>query len=192
MAMEDKIAAAKEINELLNNIVRLGGFRLKYRIAVDPPVSPEAEWERPAILVDFSGPDSSLLVARGGELLHALEMVVVESVGDLLDEHERISFDALGFQQARTDELVMAARVAAEKVLKSGAPYAFSPMNARERRVVHLALKDEPELRTESEGEGPARHLVVYPKDYSGKAPAAPAAAGRPSGGRGSERRGRR
>jgi spoIIIJ-associated protein len=191
MAMEDKIAAAKEINELLNNIVRLGGFRMKYRIAVDPPVSPEAEWERPAILVDFSGPDSPLLVARGGELLHALEMVVVESVGDMLDEHERISFDALGFQQARTDELVMAARVAAEKVLSSGAPYAFSPMNSRERRVVHLALKDTPELRTESEGEGPARHLVVYPKDYKGKAPAAPAGA-RPAARRDSERRGRR
>jgi spoIIIJ-associated protein len=191
MALEDKIAAAKEINELLNNIVRLGGFRLKYRIAVDPPVSEGAEWDRPAILVDFSGPDAPLLVARSGELLHALEMVTVESVGDLLDEHERISFDALGFQQARTDELVMSARVAAEKVLTSGTPYAFGPMNSRERRVVHLTLKDEEKLRTESEGEGPARHLVVYPKDYKGKAPAAPAGA-RPAARRGSERRGRR
>ena len=182
MAIEEKIAAAKQINELLNNIVRLGGFRVKYRIAVDPPVSEGAEWDRPAILVDFSGPDSPLLVARGGELLHALEMVVVESVGDMLDEHERISFDSMGFCQARTDELVMSAQVAAEKVRHSGAPYAFSPMNSRERRVVHLALKEEEDLRTESEGEGPARHLVVYPKDYKGKAPAAPAAAGRPSG----------
>jgi spoIIIJ-associated protein len=172
MAIEEKIAAAKQINELLNNIVRLGGFRVKYRIAVDPPVSEGAEWDRPAILVDFSGPDASLLVARGGELLHALEMITVESVAGMLDEHERISFDALGFRQARTDELVMSARVAAEKVLKSGTPYAFSPMNSRERRVVHLALRDEPELRTESEGEGPARHLVVYPKSYQGKAPA--------------------
>lgn len=181
MALEDKIAAAKEINELLNNIVRLGGFRVKYRIAVDPPASEGAEWDRPAILVDFSGPDGGLLVARGGELLNALEMVTVESVGDLLDEHERISFDALGFRQARNDELVMAARVAAEKVIKSGSPYAFSPMNSRERRVVHLALKDDPELRTESEGEGAARHLVVYPKNYQGKAPAAPASS-RPAG----------
>lgn len=185
MAIEEKIAAAKRINELLNNIVRLGGFRVKYRIAVDPPVSDGAEWERPAILVDFSGPDASLLVARGGELLHALEMIVVEAVGDMLDEHERISFDALGFRQARTDELAMLARVAAEKVIKTGVPYAFAPMNSRERRVVHLALHDNPELRTESEGEGPARHLVVYPKNYKGKAPA-PAGAGRPAARRGS------
>ena len=181
MAIEDKIAAAKQIHELLNNIVRLSGFRVKYRIAVDPPVNQGAEWDRPAILVDFSGPDSSLLVARGGELLHALEMITVESVGDMLDEHDRISFDSMGFRQARNDELVMAARVAADKVRKSGVPYAFSPMNSRERRVVHLALADVEELRTESEGEGPARHLVVYPKNYKGKAPAAPAAS-RPSG----------
>jgi len=180
MAIEEKIAAAKQINELLGNIVRLGGFRVKYRIAVDPPVSQEAEWERPAILVDFSGPDSSLLVARGGELLHALEMITVESVGDMLDEHDRISFDSMGFRQARTDELVMSAKVAAEKVRQTGAPYAFSPMNSRERRVVHLALRDVEDLRTESEGEGPARRLVVYPKNYKGKAPAAPAA-GRPA-----------
>ena len=130
-----------------------------------------------------------MLVARGGELLHALEMVTVESVGDMLDEHERISFDSMGFRQARTDELVMSAKVAAEKVRKTGAPYAFSPMNSRERRVVHLALRDVEDLRTESEGEGPARHLVVYPKSYKGKAPAVPVAAGRPGGRSGGRRR---
>ncbi len=185
MAMEEKIQAAKEINELLNKIVRLGAFRLKYRIAVDPPPAQGAEWDAPAILVDFSGPDADLLTARGGELLNALELVTVESVGDLLEDNERISFDALGFRQERTDELVLAAKVAADKVRDSDTPYSFAPMNSRERRVVHLALKDDPELRTESEGEGRARHLVVYPKDFQGKAPAAPA----PSrGGRGRRR----
>jgi spoIIIJ-associated protein len=179
MALEDRIAAAKEINELLNQIVRLGAFRLKYRIAVDPPASLGAEWDRPAILVDFSGPDSSMLVARGGELLRALEMITVESVGDLLDEHERISFDALGFVQARAEELIAAAGVAAEKVRRTGEPYAFQPMNSRERRVVHLALRDEEDVRTESEGEGLNRRLVVYPKDYKGKPPAPAAPAGR-------------
>lgn len=174
MAMEDKIAAAKQIHELLTKIVRLGGFRLKYRIAVDPPAVEGSDWERPAIVVDFTGPDVDLLTARGGELLQALELIALESVGDLLDEHERISFDAEGFRQSRNEELGAAAQAAAEKVRQSGSPYAFAPMNSRERRVVHLALKNVEDLRTESEGEGSARHLVVYPKDYSGPAPAAP------------------
>jgi len=104
-------------------------------------------------------------------------MITVESVGDMLDEHERISFDAIGFRQARIDELVASAHFAAEKVRNTGRPYAFSPMNSRERRVVHLALRDVEDLRTESEGEGPARHLVVYPRNYKGKAPAPPAVA---------------
>jgi len=42
-------------------------------------------------------------------------------------------------------------------------------MSSRERRIVHLALRDADDLRTESQGEGPQRHLVVYPKDYKGK-----------------------
>jgi spoIIIJ-associated protein len=44
-------------------------------------------------------------------------------------------------------------------------------MSSRERRIVHLALRDCEDLRTESEGEGPNRHLVVYPKDFKGSTP---------------------
>jgi TrmH family RNA methyltransferase len=63
-------------------------------------------------------------------------------------------------------ELRMAATVAAEKVRRTGAPYEFTPMSSRERRIVHLALREDTDLRTESEGEGMGRRLVVYPKDY--------------------------
>ena len=74
----------------------------------------------------------------------------------------------------RIQELRTAADVAADKVRKTGTPYHFSPMSSRERRIVHLALRDESDLHTESEGEGPQRRLVVYPKDYKG-APGKPA-----------------
>ena len=59
----------------------------------------------------------------------------------------------------------MAASVAAEKVRKSGMPYKFAPMSSRERRIVHLALREEVDLITESEGEGLRRCVVVYSKD---------------------------
>jgi spoIIIJ-associated protein len=74
----------------------------------------------------------------------------------------------------RIQELRSAADVAAEKVRKTGTPYHFNPMSSRERRIVHLALRNESDLHTESEGEGPQRRLVVYPKDYKG-APGKPA-----------------
>jgi len=66
----------------------------------------------------------------------------------------------------RLEELRVAANVAAERVRKSGMPYEFAPMSSRERRIVHLALREQTDLHTESQGEGPRRCLVVYPKDY--------------------------
>jgi spoIIIJ-associated protein len=172
MPIQDKIATAKKINELLTGIVKYGDFRLKYRITVDPPVPDNRDWEHPVIVVDFSGADSPMLLERGAELLRSIETVVIESLHLGSEEHDRIAFDCMNYRSARLQELKLSADVAAEKVRKTKMPYAFAPMSSRERRVVHLALRDEADLRTESEGEGPQRHLVVYPKDYKGKAAA--------------------
>lgn len=166
MPIPDKIAAAKKINEFLQSIVTHGGLRLKYRIMVDPPIAEQRDWERPEILVDFAGPDSVLLLDRGGELLRALELLTFEMLRLPSGEHEKISFDCQNQRSIRLQELRMAASVAAEKVRKTGTPYQFAPMSSRERRVVHLALRDEADLHTESEGEGMRRCLMVYPKDY--------------------------
>jgi len=173
MAMADKIEKAKRIGELLNNVISLAGFRLKYRITVDPPLPEQTDWEKPSILVDLSGADAPLLLERGGELLRAIECVVLEAVRVGPEDHERIAFDSMGFRAARFEELRLSASVAAEKVRHTGEPYPFAPMSSRERRVVHLALREETDLHTESVGEGPNRHLVVFPKDYKGKPPVA-------------------
>jgi spoIIIJ-associated protein len=60
----------------------------------------------------------------------------------------------------------MAASVAAEKVRQTGTPFHFAPMSSRERRSLHLALRDQTDLRTESDGEGFNRSVVLYPADY--------------------------
>jgi len=166
MPIPDKIAAAKKINEMLQGVVTLGGLRLKYRITVDPPLPEERDWERPEILVELSGPDSTLLLERGGELLRAIELLAIEALRLPGNEHEKICFDCMNQRKLRLEELRMAASVAADRVRKSGMPYEFAPMSSRERRIVHLALRDHSDLHTESQGEGPRRCLVVYPKDY--------------------------
>ncbi len=166
----DKVAAANKINQFLQAVVTHGGLRLKYRIVVDPPLPENRDWEKPDILVDFSGPDSTLLLDRGGELLRALELLALEILHLSSGEHEKVCFDCQNRRSMRIQELRAAATVAAEKVRKTGSPYTFSPMSSRERRIVHLALRDEADLRTESEGEGADRRLVVYPKDYRGVA----------------------
>ena len=168
MPIPDKVSAANKINTFLQAVVTHGGLRLKYRIVVDPPLPENRDWEKPEILVDFAGPDAALLLDRGGELLRALELLALEMLRLPSGEHEKISFDCHGHRAQRIAELKTAAGVAAEKVRKTGTPYEFSPMSSRERRIVHLALRDEADLRTESEGEGMRRCLVVYPKDYKG------------------------
>jgi spoIIIJ-associated protein len=166
MTITDKVAAANKINGFLQAVVTHGGLHLKYRIVVDPPIPENRDWEKPDILVDFTGPDSALLLDRGGELLRALELLALEMLRLPSGEHEKISFDCQNHRSQRIQELRMAASVAADKVRKTGTPYHFNPMSSRERRIVHLALRDEADLLTESEGEGMRRCLVVYPKDY--------------------------
>src|SRR5215813_2058190 len=162
----DKVAAANKINQFLQAVVTLGGLRLKYRIVVDPPLPENRDWEKPEILVDFAGPDSGLLLDRGGELLRALELLALEMLRLPSGEHEKVCFDCQNRRSMRIQELRAAADVAAEKVRKTGSPYKFNPMSSRERRIVHLALREEADLHTESEGEGMRRCLVVYPKDF--------------------------
>jgi spoIIIJ-associated protein len=172
MPIEDKIAAARKISELLNGMIKHGDFHLKYKIMVDPPAADDGETEHPLIAVDLSGGDSSLLLERGGELLRAFEQVALEMLRLAPDEHELVLFDCQSFRARRKQELRLAAQVAADKVRASGSPYAFAPMSSRERRLVHIALRDREDLRTESAGEALQRYVVVYPKDYTGKPPA--------------------
>jgi spoIIIJ-associated protein len=166
MPITDKVAAATQIGEFLQALISHGGFKLKYRITVDPPFPQNRDWERPEILVEFAGPDSALLLERGGELLRSFELLASEILRLQGNEHEKIWFDCRNFRAMRIDELQLAARVAAEQVRRTNAPYRFAPMSSRERRIVHLALREEKDLRTESDGEGGRRSVVVYPGNH--------------------------
>jgi spoIIIJ-associated protein len=173
MAIPEKVAAARKVEVLLKSLLQHGGLRLRYRITVDPPLPEERQWERPQILVELSGPDQEMLLERNAELLRALELLATEMLRLPPGDHDKLSFDAMGYRAARLQELKLAASVAADKVRETGRPYEFGPMSSRERRILHLALRDLPDLRTESDGDAARRHVVVYPKDY--RAPKRPA-----------------
>jgi spoIIIJ-associated protein len=162
----NKLESANQLNAFLAGVVKHAGLKVRYRITVDPPTAEDRDWERPEVLVEFAGPDAYLLLERGAELLRSLELLAMEMLRLAGNEHEKISFDCMGHRKARLEELRMSARVAADRVRQTGAPYHFAPMSSRERRILHLALRDEHDLRTESDGEGPSRSVVLYPKDY--------------------------
>lgn len=112
-------------------------------------------------VINIDGEDSSMLRSEGGELLDALEHLVNQSFTRSLPHGERIVCDVDDFRSMRETELRMMARHAAERVRSTGVPFTFGPMNASERRVIHVALADDESLHTESVGEGNARRLKV-------------------------------
>ena len=161
---ERKYSAATigpRIDRFLKDTLRNGGFKADYEIRdVDPG---DDDFETPDVGVKFSGPDVDLLLANRAELLLALEHVTMEALHVSSDDHSRISFDANDYRLLRIEELRVSAMAAADKVKRTGVPFRFNPMNSRERRVIHLALRNETAVRSESLGAGPARGVVVYP-----------------------------
>ena len=149
------------IEQFLRQIVASGKFDLDFAIESGDHSHPD--FENPDIIVKFTGPDVDMLLGNRAELLLALELVTQEVLRLHSDDHSRISFDANDYRALRIEELRISAQAAAEKVKHTGTPFRFNPLNSRERRVIHIALRNEHELRCESAGMGPYRHVVIYP-----------------------------
>ncbi len=106
--------------------------------------------------------DGGLLIGRHGATLDALQYLTLRVLQAEGCERMRITLDVAGYRTRREKVLREMAQDAAKKVLRNGRPHHFEPMSAMERRVVHMAIVDVEGLRTESEGEGRRRHVVVF------------------------------
>jgi spoIIIJ-associated protein len=150
-----------KIDGFLRPLLQNGGFQVKFEI--QDCQSGSDDFETPDVVVKFTGPDVDHLLGNRAELLLALEHITMEMMRMPSEDHSRISFDANDYRLLRIEELRLSAVTAAEKVKRTGVPFRFNPMNSRERRVIHLALRNETAVRSESAGAGPQRMVVVYP-----------------------------
>jgi spoIIIJ-associated protein len=171
----DRDALISALRQFISLLVRACHFDLKAEIRIRRPDAPP-DVENPEVIINFHGRDAGLLLERGGTLLRAVEYLALRWLHLEPRYYDRIRFDCNDAKAARIEELKLAAATAAERVKSSGAPFRFNPMNARERRILHLALRDVPGVRTTSEGEGLMRSVVIYPAG-----PEAAAAAPTPS-----------
>jgi len=146
--MEEACTAASTFLESL-----FQGTGLNIRVAVN---------ETPTeCLLDLSGPDAELLQVEGGELLQAVQHLVNQAFGRRLPDGQRLVCDVEGFRATREAELRAMAKLAADRVRSTSAPFVFGEMNSSERRIIHLTLADCEDLYTESVGDGSARKLRV-------------------------------
>jgi spoIIIJ-associated protein len=184
------------IEDFLDLVLDLADFDLDFEVTEGETLHPD--FENPDLLVRFTGADVELLLANKAELMLALEQLTMEALRMPADEHSLLCFDANDHRMLRIQELRMSAQAAAERVKKTGVPFHFSPMNSRERRILHLAMRDETDVRSESVGEGPIRQVVIVPKDMKTlpepirpprPRPEPPGGPGNRDGGRGRDRR---
>jgi spoIIIJ-associated protein len=159
----DRTAAADALRKFLDGLVRTAKLDLKVTVkAVDGSVagdSNEAE-----VFADLDGRDKEVLLERGAEVLKAIEHLAFRALRLEPAYHDKIHLDSGGYRALRFEELRVTARVAAERVQTSKQPFRLNPMSSRERRIVHLALKDMPGVRTESVGMGEDRQVVIHPE----------------------------
>jgi spoIIIJ-associated protein len=160
----DRDAAAAELRRYLDTVLPAARLDVRFRIvAQDQPAGEELDTAE--IVIDFEGRDQELLLERGAELLKALEYIGVRWLRLDSKLHDRVRFDCCGYRADRLAELKLSAQVAADKVRQSRQAFRFNPMSAQERRIVHLVLKDQPGIRTASEGVGEARQVVIFPDE---------------------------
>ena len=123
---------------------------------------PQQEGEEDTIELDIEGEDSGLLIGRRGETLRALQFTVNLLVGQ--STRGRVILDVEGYRERRYSSLRTLASRVAERVASTGRPITLEPMAPNERRVIHMALADNPRVATESTGMGESRKITVLPR----------------------------
>jgi spoIIIJ-associated protein len=143
----------QEIQQLSEKLTQLMRVNLQVTASIDEQ----------GVLLKFSGPDVDYLLQRNATALNALEYVLNRMCSRFVGKDTKITADAGGFRALREEELHLMAVKASEKVLAYGQPVDLQPMPAHERRIIHLALQEQPKVRTVSEGTGEERKVVILP-----------------------------
>lgn len=121
----------------------------------------EYDGDNGELILDINGGDLAVLIGRHGRTLDALQMVVSSLLSSTLGFHYPIVVDIEGYKSRRKNKVQSLARSSAARAKKQHGSVSLPPMNAYERRLVHLALVDDDSVVTHSEGEEPMRHVVV-------------------------------
>ncbi|MBQ6502999.1 MAG: Jag N-terminal domain-containing protein [Flexilinea sp.] len=117
------------------------------------------------IMIDIQGDDLSFLIGRHSEVLHSLQYITSLIVGREVGHWVPLVIDVQGYRERRERQLRQMAVRMADQVVKTGRRISLEPMSATERRIIHLALRDNKDIMTESIGEEPNRKVVIYPKE---------------------------
>ncbi len=160
---ENKSYIAESAKNILETLLSLMGISASVALSAESPIESEEEATSSTIL-DISGEDLGILIGRRGQTLSSLQYIVRIVVGNQTQTRLPIIIDVEGYKRRRWEALQALALRMAEQVKVRGVPFTLEPMSAFERRIIHLALADHPDVTTESTGLGEARKVVILPK----------------------------
>ena len=129
--------------------------------AMDLKITVEKMLNREQILLTLHGERLGLLIGKHGQTLDALQYLTNLAAGKKYHHHYFILLDAENYRSRRKQTLENLAARCASKAKHTGEPVKLEPMPAGERKIIHMALKDDPLISTDSEGEVPYRYVVV-------------------------------
>ncbi len=130
------------------------------KMNLDVDLFPEVNEE--TIHIEIKSPDAGLIIGQSGATLEALEYLVNKLTARRLGQGAKIILDVEGYRDRHIEALEELARKTAIQVKKTGKSITLKPMSARERRIIHLALKEEPQVKTKSIGSGERRRVVIF------------------------------
>ncbi|MFC4427874.1 protein jag [Deinococcus navajonensis] len=132
---------------------------------IDPELTVNVTQGEDALEAEIAGEQAARLAGRDGRTLGALEVLAYTVLAKLEGRSEqRVRIDVGGYRRRQADTLAKLAERLAVQVAKSGEPHELQPMPAAERRILHITLKEHPDVMTESVGEGAARRLIIRPR----------------------------
>ena len=158
---ENEAAMAALAVELLSETVHRMGFEAE---VVASWQEPDADNDERYLLLNLHGRDLGALIGRRGDTLGNLQYLLRLMVNQRLHQWKNIVVDVEQYRQHRAEHLMQLALRSADQVAKTGRPLSLEPMPPNERRIVHLALRDHPNVFTESSGEGERRKIQILPK----------------------------
>jgi spoIIIJ-associated protein len=136
----------------------------KMQMSVEVNLAPDdGEGSPDEIRIELEGPDAGRIIGKKGNVLDAIQYLTARVVIRPGDPRRHIIVDAEGYRARHEDQLAQMARRLAQRVATQGKVITFDPMSARERRIVHLALREIQGVRTESMGEEPQRRVQIIP-----------------------------
>lgn len=155
---ENALQVAKEVvSELLERMMVRAKVVVRY-------VKPAEGSDEPVILADIQGNDLSILIGKHSETLNALQYISSLIIGKELGHWTPLMIDVQGYRSRRERSLRQLARKMAEQAVATGRRQVLEPMPASERRLIHMELRDHPQVTTESTGEEPNRKVTIVLK----------------------------